>query len=294
MALLERVTRAHGIRMPRIKRVHEGDDLRAGDGPFLVECAPCATSLALKGKPTAVGGEAAVQWIECATRHAMEGQVDGIVTAPISKQAIHKAGYDWPGHTELLAAKTSTRKPVMMMASDKLRVALVTTHVAMADLPRIITRRNVLDTIRITHHDLRRYFDLRRPRIAVCGLNPHAGEAGKFGKEESRAIRPAVNKARAEGIRCDGPVPGDVAFTPGCLARHDAIVAMYHDQATIPVKMTAFESGVNITLGLPIVRTSPDHGTAYDIVRKGVAHPGSMIEAILMAARMAQHRRRRT
>jgi len=223
----------------------------------------------------------------------MEEHIDGIVTAPISKEAIHKAGYDWPGHTELLAARTHTKKPVMMMASDKLRVALVTTHVAMTDLPKRITRRNVLDTIMITHHDLRRYFGLRRPRIAVCGLNPHAGEAGRFGNEESRAIRPAVNKARAEGIRCDGPVPADVAFTRGCLARHDAIVAMYHDQATIPVKMTAFESGVNITLGLPIVRTSPDHGTAYDIVRKGVAHPGSMIEAIRMAARMAQHRRGR-
>jgi len=150
----------------------------------------------------------------------------------------------------------------------------------------------VLGTIRVLHRDLQRRFGVRNPRIAVCGLNPHAGEAGRFGAEEKTAIAPAVRAARAEGIRCDGPTPADVVFTRSRLARCDAVVAMYHDQANIPVKLLAFDKGVNVTLGLPIVRTSPDHGTAYDIVRKGVANPGSTIEAVVLAAHMAARGRR--
>jgi 4-hydroxythreonine-4-phosphate dehydrogenase len=176
----------------------------------------------------------------------------------------------------------------MMMVGGGLRIALVTTHAAIKDLPGLITRKNVLETIRITHKDLRRLFGIEQPRIAVCGLNPHAGEAGRFGTEEKKSIAPAVRQARREGIACDGPIPADVAYTPEYRKRYDAVVAMYHDQATIPVKMLAFHSGVNVTLGLPIIRTSPDHGTAYDIVRKGTANPGSMIAAILLAAEMAR------
>jgi 4-hydroxythreonine-4-phosphate dehydrogenase len=181
-------------------------------------------------------------------------------------------------------------KPVMMMVGGGLRTALVTTHASIKALPELITLKNVLDTIRITDGDLRRYFGLNPPRIAVCGLNPHAGEAGRFGDEEARAIRPAIVEARRLGIHCDGPLSADVAYTARYCERYDAVVAMYHDQATIPVKMLAFESGVNVTLGLPIIRTSPDHGTAYDIVRRGIADPGSMLAAIRLAAEMARKR----
>ena len=289
--VLSTVAGALGLRMPRLGRITAQNDLDAGRGPWLVDEVACPAGLALKGRPTARGGRASVEWVLSAIDRALDGRVDGIVTAPINKAAIHKAGHDWPGHTEILASRCGARKPVMTMVGGGLRVALVTTHAAIADLPRAVSKRNVLETLRIVDRDMRRYFGLRRPRIAVCGLNPHAGEAGRFGREERVAIGPAVRQAQREGILCDGPTPADVVFTPDQLARHDAVVAMYHDQANIPVKMIAFDKGVNVTLGLPIVRTSPDHGTAYDIVGKGTANPGSMIEAILLAARMAACRR---
>jgi 4-hydroxythreonine-4-phosphate dehydrogenase len=257
-------------------------------GPFLMECLECPARLALLGRPTAAGGAASVAWIECAVQMALDGRIDAVVTAPISKEAIRKAGYDWPGHTEMIAESCGVRKPVMMMCGNSLRVALVTTHAAIKDLPGLITRKNVLETIRIVDHDLKRRFRLRKPRIGVCGLNPHAGEAGLFGTEEKKAIAPAIRLARREGIACDGPIPADAAFTPKLRARYDVFVAMFHDQACIPVKLLAFDSGVNVTLGLPIIRTSPDHGTAYDIVRKGTANPGSMVAAILLASQMAR------
>jgi 4-hydroxythreonine-4-phosphate dehydrogenase len=280
-AILDRV--AGELRLPRrlLRPGREG-------GPSLVECGRCSARLALLGRATAPGGAASVAWIESAVRAALDGRIEAVVTAPISKEAIHKAGYDWPGHTEMIAEMSGVEKPVMMMAGGGLRVALVTTHAAIADLPRLITKKNALDTLRVMDRDLRKYFGLPKPRIAVCGLNPHSGEAGRFGMEEKKSIAPAIRQARQEGIVCDGPIPADVAFTPDYRKEYDAVVAMYHDQATIPVKMLAFHSGVNVTLGLPIIRTSPDHGTAYDIVRKGKANPGSMIAAILLAAKMAR------
>jgi len=273
-----------------------GPDLKgAGDGPFLLTvCGEfsgrCPPRLALLGRPSKTGAEAAVDCILNAVLEAEDGRLDAIVTAPISKEGLHMAGYGWPGHTEMLSEMTGFHKPVMMMAAGGLRIALVTTHTAIKDLPGLVTQKNVLDTIRIVHRDLRRWFGLRKPRIGVCGLNPHAGEAGLFGAEEKKAIAPAIRQARKEGIACDGPIPADAAFTPKLRARHDVFVAMFHDQACIPVKMLAFDSGVNVTLGLPIIRTSPDHGTAYDIVRQGQANPGSMIAAILLAAEMAGRR----
>jgi len=291
--ILARVADELGLQRPRLEEVQAAEGLDDRTGPFLLDTVACPVNLALSGRPTAAGGRASIAWITAAIDCAVEGSIDGIVTAPINKEAVHKAGYDWPGHTELLAARTGVKKPVMMMVGGGLRVALVTTHLAISDLPRAITKKNVLDTIRIVHHDLRKYFGLRRPRLAVCGLNPHAGEAGRFGREESAAIAPAVRQASSEGIKCDGPTPADVVFTQGQLALHDAAVAMYHDQANIPVKMIAFDKGVNVTLGLPIIRTSPDHGTAYDIVREAAASPGSIIEAIVLAAHMAKRRRTR-
>jgi 4-hydroxythreonine-4-phosphate dehydrogenase len=279
-AVLHRV--AHGFHLDAPSFRHPSDS------PFLMECSECPARLALLGRSTAAGGAASVAWIECAVQMALDGRIDAVVTAPISKEAIHKAGYDWPGHTEMIAESVGVRKPVMMMVAGDLRVALVTTHAAIKDLPRLITRKNVLDTIRIVDRDLKSRFGLPKPRIGVCGLNPHAGEAGLFGTEEKKAIAPAIRQAQREGIACDGPIPADAAFTPKLRARYDVFVAMFHDQACIPVKLLAFDSGVNVTLGLPIIRTSPDHGTAYDIVRKGTANPGSMVAAILLAAEMAR------
>jgi 4-hydroxythreonine-4-phosphate dehydrogenase len=286
-AILRRVAGALHLVAPSF-RCGSGDAFGRDAGPFLMECGECPGRLGLLGRPTAAGGAASIAWIECAVQMALDRRIDAVVTAPISKEAIRKAGYDWPGHTEMIAESAGVRKAVMMMAGGGLRVALVTTHAAIKDLPELITRKNVLDTIRIVHRDLRRWFGLRRPSLGVCGLNPHAGEAGLFGREEAEAIAPAIRLARREGIACDGPIPADAAFTPKLRRRYDAFVAMFHDQACIPVKMLAFDSGVNVTLGLPIIRTSPDHGTGYDIVRQGTAHPGSMIAAILLAAEMAR------
>ena len=288
-AVLRRVARELDLDAPSFRGASDRLDGREAR-PLLMECGEYPGRLALAGRPTAAGGAASVAWIACAVQMALDRRIDAVVTGPISKEAIHRAGYDWPGHTEMIAESAGVRKPVMMMCGERLRVALVTTHAAIKDLPELVTRRNVLDTIRIVHRDLRRWFGLPKPRIGVCGLNPHAGEAGLFGREEVKSIAPAIRQARKEGITCDGPIPADAAFTPRLRARYDVFVAMFHDQACIPVKMLAFDSGVNVTLGLPIIRTSPDHGTAYDIVRQGTANPGSMIAAILLAATMAARR----
>jgi 4-hydroxythreonine-4-phosphate dehydrogenase len=238
-------------------------------------------------RPTAASGRVAVESVLKAIDLALEGRIDAIVTAPISKEAMRLAGYKWPGHTEILAERTGARHPVMTMVGGGLIVPLVTTHVSMADLPRKITRSKVLVTLRVANEALKKYWGITRPRIAVCGLNPHAGEAGLFGQEEMREIAPACRQARKERIDCTGPLPADVVFHQARKGMYDAVVAMYHDQANIPVKMLAFESGVNVTLGLPIIRTSPDHGTAFNIAGKGIANPGSMIAAIKLAVQMA-------
>ena len=286
-AILEKVGGALSIPVPRMETAHPGGELRGRREPVLVDCVPCPQRLALRGKATAAGGRTAIAWVAQAIREAMAGGIDGIVTAPINKEAVLKGGHQWPGHTEMLAAKTGTRKPVMMMAAGSLRAALVTTHASIKNLPALITRKNVLETIRITHRGLRQYFGISRPRLFVCGLNPHAGEAGRFGREELAAIAPAVRQAAREGIECCGPLPADVVFTQRAMKQYDAAIAMYHDQATIPVKLLAFETGVNLTLGLPIIRTSPDHGTAFDIVAQGIADHRSMLAAALLGAQMA-------
>ena len=240
--------------------------------------------------PTKASGRAAVESVLKAIDLALKGEIDAIVTAPISKEAVKMAGYPWPGHTEILAERTGTKQPVMTMVGGGLIVPLVTTHVSMADLPKRITRERVLRAIRVIAESLPKYWGIRRPRIAVCGLNPHAGEAGQFGREEIEAIAPAIRLAQKAGVSCSGPLPADVVFYQARRGLYDAVVAMYHDQANIPVKMLAFDSGVNVTLGLPIIRTSPDHGTAFDIASKGIANPGSMIAAIKMAVAMVAKR----
>jgi 4-hydroxythreonine-4-phosphate dehydrogenase len=210
-----------------------------------------------------------------------------MVTAPISKEAMHQAGHDYPGHTELLAELCGTNDFVMMLAGDLLRVSLVTIHEALADVPRLITFEQVLKTIRITAEGVARLTGKKSPKLAVLALNPHCGEAGKFGVEEAEIIGPAVKAARERGLTVEGPLSADTLFHFVQQGGYDGVVAMYHDQGLIPLKMLHFDDGVNITLGLPIVRTSVDHGTAYDLAGTGKASEMSLLAAIRMAVGMA-------
>ena len=221
----------------------------------------------------------------------MRGDCTALCTAPIHKKAlIDGAGFAYPGHTEYLAALAGVPRVVMMLACDALRVVPATIHIPLADVPTALTARLLTDTILITHAALRRDFGIARPRIAVAGLNPHAGEGGAMGREEIELIGPVLDALRAEGLDLSGPLSADTMFHPAARARYDAAVCMYHDQALIPIKTLDFASGVNVTLGLPFIRTSPDHGTAFDIAGKGVADASSMIAALRMADRMAKAR----
>ena len=214
------------------------------------------------------------------------GEFAAMVTAPVQKSAIMDAGFVFSGHTEYLAARTRAALPVMMLVSGSLRVALVTTHLALADVPRAITHDRLLATLRIVHHDLERHFDLTAPRIVVLGLNPHAGESGHLGREEIDVIGPAVREAQGEGIDARGPVPADTAFAPQFLADADVVLAMYHDQGLPVIKHVGFGNAVNVTLGLPILRTSVDHGTALSLARTGKADTGSLCAALALAVRL--------
>jgi 4-hydroxythreonine-4-phosphate dehydrogenase len=236
-------------------------------------------------KPTAAGGNACVSYIRKAVELMMHKQVDGMVTAPISKEALKMAGFAWPGHTEMLAELTHTRQYAMMLIGGPLRVILVTIHTALKNVPELITRQGILRAIHLAKKacDM---LKIRTPRIAVAGLNPHAGEAGIFGEEEITKIVPAIRQANRKGIPVSGPYPPDTVFHKAYQGDIDIVVCMYHDQGLIPLKMIAFDKGVNVTVGLPFVRTSPDHGTAYDIAWKGRANPSSMIEAIKLAAKL--------
>lgn len=239
------------------------------------------------GKPTPACGSAMVACIEWACDRCLEGEAAGMVTAPISKKAIHESGHHFPGHTELLQQRCGVEKVVMMLGGERLKVCLVTTHLALRDVPQVLTTAEILETIRITHASFRRFFGLQRPRVAVLALNPHAGESGLFGDEETRLILPAIEAARAEGIAADGPHSADTLFHFAAKGSCDAVVCMYHDQGLIPLKLLHFEDGVNVTLGLPIVRTSVDHGTAYDLAGTGRAGTASLVAAIRMALQMA-------
>jgi 4-hydroxythreonine-4-phosphate dehydrogenase len=239
------------------------------------------------GAPLHKGGEAACRYIEQGVILAQEDIVDALVTAPISKEALNEAGYPFPGHTELLAHLTRAENQVMMLAGPRLRVVLVTTHLPLRKVPTALTPVRIKKTIIITLQGLQQYFGITNPRVAVAGLNPHAGEGGLFGSEEEEVIAPAVAECRREGMAVDGPLPPDSLFFHAASGRYDAVVAMYHDQGLIPLKLLHFRDGVNITLGLPIIRTSVDHGTGYDIAGQGVADPTSLINAILTASQMA-------
>ncbi|MEZ4601259.1 MAG: 4-hydroxythreonine-4-phosphate dehydrogenase PdxA [Syntrophotaleaceae bacterium] len=239
------------------------------------------------GRPTAACGAAMVKYIEWACDRCLAEEASGMVTAPISKQAILAAGCEAPGHTELLASRCGAGKVVMMLAGERLRVCLVTTHLALRDVPGALNTPDILETIRITDSSLRRFFGLSRPRLAVLALNPHAGEGGRFGDEETRIIAPAIETARREGILASGPHSADALFHFAARGDYDAVICMYHDQGLIPLKLLHFSDGVNVTLGLPIIRTSVDHGTAYDLAGTGRADSASLVAAVRMAAGMA-------
>ncbi len=242
-------------------------------------------------KPSPECGRASVEYILEGIRLATEEKIDALVTAPISKEAIKMAGYKFAGHTELLKEKTNSEDVVMLMVGKGLKVAFVTTHLAIKDVSHLINQENVFSTIKTTATGLKQYFNTDKPRIAVCGLNPHCGDGNRFGSEEKDVIIPAIKHAQETGIDCIGPVSADIVFNKAIKGDFDVVVAHYHDQGTIPIKLHAFDSGVNVTLGIPIIRTSPTHGTAFDIAGKGIANPDSMIEAIKMAVTMAQARR---
>src|SRR6185437_15689684 len=246
------------------------------------------------GKPDAANANAVVESIERATRLAMQGEVSGVVTNPINKAALYGAGFAYPGHTEFLAALTGAMgQQIMMLASPQLRVVPVTVHASLRNCLAMLNSGLIVAAARTTHAALRRDFGIAQPRLAVAGLNPHAGEQGALGEEETTIIAPAMAVLRGEGIDVSGPWPPDTMFTAAARTRYDAAICMYHDQALIPLKTLDMDHGVNVTLGLPIVRTSPDHGTAYDIAGKGIADPSSLIAAIELATSLAERRTNR-
>ena len=241
------------------------------------------------GKPDASSGTAVVAYIKKAVDLTMKREADAIVTAPISKEMMNAAGHHYAGHTELLADLTKTKEYGMMFVGGGLRLILATIHIALKDVHRHITQENIFKTLRLAHQAMK-YFGIGKPRIGVAALNPHAGEGGLFGSEEWDAILPAVIKARGEGINASDPIPADTLFYKARNNYFDVVVAMYHDQGLAPLKMVAFGNAVNVTVGLPIIRTSVDHGTAYDIAGRGCADPASLLEAIKLAVTMSDFR----
>jgi len=245
---------------------------------------------ATPGRPDSANAAAVVEAIEIAVKACLAGEAAALVTAPIHKAVLHAAGFSFPGHTEFLAHLTGARRAVMMLASDKLRVVPLTIHMPIAEVPKAISKQAVFETGEIILTSLRRDFGILNPRLAVAGLNPHAGEDGILGAEDGSVIAPAIAALKARGFHVRGPLSADTLFHDEARKSYDAALCMYHDQALIPIKSLSFWDGVNVTLGLPIVRTSPDHGTALDIAGQGKADARSMIAAIQMAADMADAR----
>lgn len=245
-------------------------------------------ALNVPGQPNAANAQGVIDAIETGVSLVKSGAAAALCTAPIHKQALQDgAGFAYPGHTEFLAALDGGADVVMMLASEQLRVVPATIHIPLKDVPTALSADSLEQVLRITHRALITQFGIPAPRIAVAGLNPHAGEGGKMGFEDDALIAPVLTKLRAEGLTLSGPLPADTMFHASARARYDAAVCMYHDQALIPIKTLDFDKGVNITLGLSFIRTSPDHGTAFDIAGQNIANPSSLIEALRMASRMS-------
>lgn len=289
-ALLRRAAAATGLPFhARVIRLDEWPSaLRDLRGPCVLDFQLLNAGGVEPGILSAACGEAAFRYVTAAIDAGLAREVDAICTGPLNKAALHAAGHAFPGHTEIFASRMNASRSCMMQYSEALTCSFVTTHVGYAEVPALLTRERILDVIELTAAALLRIRG-RAPRLLVCGLNPHAGECGIFGDgEEERVIAPAVAEARRRGIDIAGPVPPDTAFTPARRREFDAVVCMYHDQGHIPVKMLAFDCAVNTTLGLPVPRTSVDHGTAFDIAWSGKADPGSLFAAVRLAARLAR------
>jgi 4-hydroxythreonine-4-phosphate dehydrogenase len=243
------------------------------------------------GQPTIATGRAMVAYIEKAVKAILEGTFSAMVTCPISKASLNRAGFPYPGHTEMLAALTGSHEYVMMMAGSRLRVTLATIHCSLDSVSSLLNKAEICDLIRITNDALQRDFGIEVPRIAVAALNPHAGEDCLFGNEEEAVILPAIEEMQREGIQVRGPFPPDTVFFKAATGMYDVVICMYHDQGLIPFKLLHFKDGVNVTLGLPIIRTSVDHGTAYDIAGCGVADPASLAAAVDLAVLIAGNRK---
>ncbi len=258
----------------------------------LLELSCIEVQSAEPGVPTAETGRAMEKFILHGIDLALDNQIDGLVTCPITKTALKLAGSNFHGHTELLASRTNAEEYAMMLAGAKLKVVLVTIHIPLSEVPASLSCDNIIKTIKITHDALKNRFGIKNPCLAVAGLNPHAGEDSMFGNEEADIIIPAVHSAQKLGFNVRGPLPPDTVFYKAANNNFDAVICMYHDQGLIPFKLIHFEDGVNTTLGLPIIRTSVDHGTAYDIAWKGIADPLSLTQAIKMAALQAENKKR--
>jgi 4-hydroxythreonine-4-phosphate dehydrogenase len=278
-----------GVRPIPIARAADAGHAALSGLPVLTHPFPAP---AIPGQPAPENAAAVIASIARGVDLAMRGEAAALTTLPINKKALKDgAGFGFPGHTEYLAHLAGVDQVVMMLACRDLRVVPTTIHIPLCDVPAALTERLLSDTIRITHAALKRDFGIARPRIALTGLNPHAGEGGTMGRDEITIIQPVIAALRAEGFDLSGPHPADTMFHAGARARYDAAIAMYHDQALIPIKTIDFAGGVNVTLGLPFIRTSPDHGTAFDIAGKGEADPTSFIAALEMAQEMAGLRR---
>ena len=277
-----RSVQGHEKLTPRAAQIALLDPLEKPLGPYRLGVAAPET------------GAASVAFVKKAVHLARIGCIDGMVTGPINKEAINMAGCHFPGHTELLADLTQTQESGMMIIGGPLKIMFATTHVAIKDLPSLLTQDKIEKAIRLAQLALTTLFGIKKPKIGVAALNPHAGEHGLFGDEESRVILPAARAAQEHGILASDPMPADTLFGKTARGDYDGVVALYHDQGLIPLKLVAFGTCVNLTVGLPIIRTSVDHGTAYDIVGKGIADPGSLIEAVTLAATLAKRRTGRT
>ena len=273
-----------GIGPEVARRAAEDPTVREVCEPVLYE--PLVAGPFPPGVVSAVAGRASYQGVTRATRDALAGRIDAVATAPISKLAWARAGLRWRGHTELLAELTGAGEVRMMFYAGRLSVVLATVHVPLAHVPALLTRERLETTIALAYAELPR-FGVPRPRLALAGLNPHAGEGGLLGNEEQEVFAPVVESCRARGIDVSDPIPADAVFRRAAAGEFDAVIACYHDQGLLPIKLMAFGRAVNVTLGLPIVRTSVDHGTAFDIAGKGVADPAAMIAAVRLAARLA-------
>jgi len=255
---------------------------------FLISSSQLKIASLRFGQPDRACGEAMVKYIEEAVKWVRIGKLDALTTCPINKQAMNVAGYSFPGHTELLAHLAQVPSIAMMFLGSRWKIVLVTTHLPLKDVSKWITATRILSTLRLTDEGMKKYFGIPHPKIAVLGLNPHCGEGGLLGEEEKREILPAMAEAKSLGMDVEGPFPADSFFDLSDRYAFDVVVSMYHDQGLIPIKMLDFKEAVNFTLGLPFIRTSVDHGTAYDIVGKGLADPTNLVKAILTAANLSK------